>query len=204
MPASGPNFLPWVVAAVLVVCGVLLLWRGAQRRLSRTGRALGRGERGDWAGFAWVSAGLLLNAAADHDASASSSAARCVRAGGARLQRARRAGRPAARARWLRRRRSSASLIAAPVYWMFTKLLAINLPGLTGTRLALSATQRRWTLWNQLLHGFATAATPINLLWALRRLHDRHRRRRAAGHRPGHGGGDAAADHAAGRADRAR
>jgi putative tricarboxylic transport membrane protein len=23
--------------------------------------------------------------------------------------------------------------IAAPVYWMFTKLLAINLPGLTGT-----------------------------------------------------------------------
>ncbi len=24
-------------------------------------------------------------------------------------------------------------LIAAPVYWLFTKLLAINLPGLTGT-----------------------------------------------------------------------
>ena len=24
-------------------------------------------------------------------------------------------------------------LIAAPVYWLFTRLLAINLPGLTGT-----------------------------------------------------------------------
>ena len=24
-------------------------------------------------------------------------------------------------------------LIAAPTYWLFTKLLAVNLPGLTGT-----------------------------------------------------------------------
>jgi len=28
---------------------------------------------------------------------------------------------------------ASGAAIAAPVYWMFTKLLAINLPGLTAT-----------------------------------------------------------------------
>ncbi len=53
--------------------------------------------------------------------------------------------------------------IAAPVYWMFTQLLAISLPGLTVDRMALMD-----IMGNQLCsQGFMTAGTPINLLWAL-------------------------------------
>ena len=43
---------------------------------------------------------------------------------------------------------------------MFTKFLAINLPGLTQQRVAVM------DIWNQLMQGFATAGTPVNLLWA--------------------------------------
>src|SRR6218665_4219683 len=58
----GPNFLPWVVSVALLACGGFLVWEaqsGGYRDLEEGSGA----ERGDWAGFAWVSAGLLLNAA---------------------------------------------------------------------------------------------------------------------------------------------
>ena len=58
----GPNFLPWLVAAVLVVCGVLIVREartGGFRELEPPPGA----ERGWWPGLAWVSAGLLANAA---------------------------------------------------------------------------------------------------------------------------------------------
>jgi len=58
----GPNFLPWVVGAMLAICGVMLV------REARTGGYREREEpsgaaTGHWAGFAWVSAGILINAA---------------------------------------------------------------------------------------------------------------------------------------------
>ena len=57
----GPNFLPWVVSAALLVCGVLCVAHaltGGFRELEE-----GSGdERAHWKGFIWVSAGLLLNA----------------------------------------------------------------------------------------------------------------------------------------------
>lgn len=58
----GPNFVPWVVAVVLAVCGGLLIWEsvsGGFRELEvPSGEA-----RGYWPGFGWVTAGMLLNAA---------------------------------------------------------------------------------------------------------------------------------------------
>lgn len=57
----GPNFFPWVVAIVLLICGVLCVVHaqtGGFRELED-----GSGdERAHWKGFIWVSAGLLLNA----------------------------------------------------------------------------------------------------------------------------------------------
>jgi len=89
----GPNFLPWVVGAMLALCGVLLvreaLTGGYRQREEPSGAATGH-----WAGFAWVSVGVLLNAALIT---------------------------------------TIGFAIAAPVYWMFSQLLGINLPGLTSS-----------------------------------------------------------------------
>ena len=58
----GPNFLPWLVAAVLVVCGVFLVREarsGGYRDMDEPSGA----DTGHWPGFIWVSVGILLNAA---------------------------------------------------------------------------------------------------------------------------------------------
>jgi putative tricarboxylic transport membrane protein len=60
----GPNFVPWVVAVALGLCGVLLLREaltGGFRQMDDEAPA-GDGQ-GDWTSFAWVSAGILANAA---------------------------------------------------------------------------------------------------------------------------------------------
>lgn len=126
----GPNFLPWVVSAVLLVCGVLCVVH------ARTGgfRDLEEGSgdvRAHWAGFVWVSAGLLLNAALITTLGFILSCALCfvLAVRGFRSAEARLDLRPVA---WLRDTLIGVA-VAAPVYWMFTKMLAINLPGLTST-----------------------------------------------------------------------
>ena len=58
----GPNFLPWLVAGVLALCGGVLLWEarsGGFRAMEEPNGA----ARADKPAFVWVSAGLLLNAA---------------------------------------------------------------------------------------------------------------------------------------------
>ena len=79
-----------------------------------------------------MSAGLLANAALITTIGFILSCTLCYVLAVQGLRARRGPGRPAACARW-RSTSSPASLIAAPVYWMFTKVLAINLPGLTGT-----------------------------------------------------------------------
>jgi putative tricarboxylic transport membrane protein len=126
----GPNFLPWVVAVALVACGVLLLaqaLRGGFRDLEPASGA----EHGHWPGFAWVSAGLLANAALITTIGFILACALCFtlavrgfKSAEGRLDLGPRA--------WV----TDAAIgmaIAAPVYWMFTQALAINLPGLTAT-----------------------------------------------------------------------
>ncbi len=126
----GPNFLPWVVSAVLVICGALVI------REARTGGFRGmEPPSGDvvgyWPGFAWVSAGLLLNALLLTSLGFILSCTLCfvLAVRGLRSSEGRK---DMSLRRWLVDAATGAA-IASPVYWMFTKLLAINLPGLTGT-----------------------------------------------------------------------
>ncbi|HEY0858179.1 MAG TPA: tripartite tricarboxylate transporter TctB family protein [Albitalea sp.] len=126
----GPNFMPWAVALALLVCGVWLVWE------SRTGgfreMDVPSGDsRGDWHAFAWVSAGVLSNAALITTIGFVLSCALCfvLAVRGLRLSE----GRPGGGVRHLALDAATGLTIAAPVFWLFTKVLAINLPGLTGT-----------------------------------------------------------------------
>ena len=126
----GPNFLPWLVALSLIVCGAWLVWEsrsGGFREMEEpTGSATGH-----WPGFVWVSAGLLLNAALLTTLGFILSCTLCfvLAVRGFKSAEARLDLSPKA---WLVDAAIGAA-IAAPVFWMFTQLLAINLPGLTST-----------------------------------------------------------------------
>jgi putative tricarboxylic transport membrane protein len=126
----GPNFLPWVVAAVLALCGLNLLREafsgGFREREEPSGAA-----HGFWPGFVWVSAGILANAALITRIGFILSCALCFMLAARGFKSA--AGRSGASpATWLADLAIGVA-IAAPVFWMFTKALAINLPGLTNT-----------------------------------------------------------------------
>jgi putative tricarboxylic transport membrane protein len=126
----GPNFLPWVVGLALLACGIGLVWQA--RRGGFAHRAAPEGAvQGDWLPFAWVSAGIVLNAACITTLGFILSCTLCfvLAVRGFHLAQ----GRTDWRATTLLRDAALGLAIAAPVYWMFTKLLAINLPGLTRT-----------------------------------------------------------------------
>lgn len=126
----GPDFLPWVVATVLGVCGLILLHEvrtGGLRNMAPPSGA----ERGDIPGFVWVSAGLLLNALLLTTLGFILSCSLCFVLAVQGLRSAE--GRADRSVRRFALDGVTGFLIAAPVYWMFTKLLAINLPGLTST-----------------------------------------------------------------------
>jgi putative tricarboxylic transport membrane protein len=124
----GPNFLPWVVALALLLCGGGLLWE------ARSGGFRGMDATEDeappfWLGFVWMSAGLLVNGALITTIGFIFSCTLCfvLAARGMRMSQ----GQPAGGARSWLQDLVVGLLIAAPVYWMFTKFLAISLPGLT-------------------------------------------------------------------------
>lgn len=126
----GPNFLPWLVSAVLGLCGIGMLWE------VRTGGFRGMlpdasTEPMHVPGFVWVSAGMLLNALLLTSLGFILSCTLCY-AFAVRGLRGAEGHHDKGIRRWLVDAVTGAA-IAAPVYWMFTKLLAINLPGLTGT-----------------------------------------------------------------------
>ncbi|RYZ10502.1 MAG: tripartite tricarboxylate transporter TctB family protein, partial [Comamonadaceae bacterium] len=127
----GPNFLPWVVAVMLMLCGAFIVWEartGGFRDLDAPSGA----ARGFWPGFVWVSAGLLLNAALITVIGFILSCTLCYVLAVQGLRRA--AGQSgASHARTWIVDIVTGLLIASPVYWAFTKFLAINLPGLTST-----------------------------------------------------------------------
>ncbi|MEP7302383.1 MAG: tripartite tricarboxylate transporter TctB family protein [Caldimonas sp.] len=126
----GPNFLPWVIGAMLALCGVLLVREaltGGYRNMEEASGA----ATGHWPGFAWVSTGILLNAALITTIGFILSCALCfvLAVRGFKSAEGRLDLRPRAWATDL----AIGFAIAAPVYWMFSQLLAINLPGLTST-----------------------------------------------------------------------
>ncbi|MEP7298917.1 MAG: tripartite tricarboxylate transporter TctB family protein [Burkholderiales bacterium] len=126
----GPNFLPWVVGLALLACGAFLVYEartGGYREMEEPSGA----ASGHWRGFAWVSVGILANAALITTIGFILSCSLCfvLAVRGFKSAEGRLDLRPKA---WLVDAAIGAA-IAAPVYWMFTQLLAINLPGLTST-----------------------------------------------------------------------
>ncbi len=126
----GPNFLPWVVSAVLTVSGVLLLAQalkgGFHSREEPEGAATG-----DWWSFAWISAALLLNALLITTIGfiLSCALAFVIAVRGFHLSQ----GRPrASLTAWIKDLLVGLA-ISAPVFWLFTKILGVSLPGLTST-----------------------------------------------------------------------
>ncbi len=129
----GPNFLPWVVGAVLLLCGALVIWEarvGGFRNMD----APSGSSRGYWPGFGWMSAALLANAALITTIGFILSCTLCFVLAVRGLRNAEnQQAKSGFDAGQLVRDALIGAAIAAPVYWMFTKLLAINLPGLTNT-----------------------------------------------------------------------
>ena len=126
----GPNFLPWLVAGVLALCGGVLLWEarsGGFRAMEEPNGA----ARADKPAFVWVSAGLLLNAALITTVGFILSCTLCNVLAVQGLRRA--AGQDAGSLRTWAVDGVTGVTISAPVYWTFTQFLAINLPGLTQT-----------------------------------------------------------------------
>jgi putative tricarboxylic transport membrane protein len=126
----GPNFLPWVVSAVLGVCGVFLVvharsggWRDVE---PPSGAA-----RGDWASLAWVAAAIIANALLITRIGFILACTLCFMLAVRGLRGAE--GKPQGGARGLVLDFVTGSLISGPAFWLFTKMLGINLPGLTGS-----------------------------------------------------------------------
>jgi putative tricarboxylic transport membrane protein len=127
----GPNFLPWLCAAVLGLCGVMLIWE-ARTGGFRHAADPGGQPKADILPFVWVSAGLLVNAALIAKLGFTLSCALCYVLAVQGLRRAAGQDQAGAIGTWVKDA-VTGLLISAPVFWMFTKFLAINLPGLTET-----------------------------------------------------------------------
>ena len=138
----GPNFLPWLVSIALLLCGGFMVYEartGGFRDMGDIGNlGDGRGEapaKPYWGGFAWMSAGLLANAALITTIGFILSCTLCFVLASRGMRNAEGQTGNSAKT-WLNVTVSdtiTGLLIAAPVFWMFTKFLAINLPGLTQT-----------------------------------------------------------------------
>lgn len=126
----GPNFLPWLTSIGLLICGVLMLWEsfsGGFRQMDAPPGAV----KAYWFGFVWVSAGLLLNASLITTIGFILACTLCYVFACQGLRRA--AGQAAGAPKVLLTDTITGVLISAPVFWMFTQFLAINLPGLTAS-----------------------------------------------------------------------
>ena len=126
----GPNALPWLVAVVLMVCGS---WRVGEARTGgyREMDAPSGAERADLPAAAWVVAGVVANAALITTLGFILSCALCfaLAVRGLRMAEGKPGGAPMRGLLDL----VTGICISAPVFWLFTKLLAINLPGLTAS-----------------------------------------------------------------------
>ena len=129
----GPNFLPWLVAACLAVVAAFLWFEAHSGGFRDTPDPLASDAPPQsapcWRGFAWMSGALLLNAALITTIGFIFSCTLCFVMASRGLRMAQ-GHTPAGLKSWATDL-ITGLLIAAPVYWMFTQFLAINLPGLT-------------------------------------------------------------------------
>lgn len=126
----GPNFLPWVVAITLIVCGAWLLFEaktGGWRRMDSPSGA----AHGDWVALAWVAGGIAVNASLLTRVGFILSCTLCFMLAVRGLRGSE--GKSHGGVRGLILDFVTGFLIAAPAFWLFTQVLGINLPGLTET-----------------------------------------------------------------------
>ena len=126
----GPNFLPWVVSVVLTICGAWLVAQARSGGWQGTEEPSGAAQ-GDWTALAWVAAGVTANAALITVIGFILSCTLCFMLAVRGLRGSE--GKPHGGRRGLVIDFVTGFLIAAPAFWLFTKFLAINLPGLTGS-----------------------------------------------------------------------
>jgi len=127
----GPNFLPWLCAAALALCGALLV-REAFTGGYRAAASGGGEARAAWMPFVWVTAGLLANAALIETLGFVFGCTLCYALAVQGLRRADGQAQPLS-GRTVLADVLAGLAIAAPVFWLFTQFLAIGLPGLTRT-----------------------------------------------------------------------
>jgi putative tricarboxylic transport membrane protein len=126
----GPNFLPWVVSVVLMVCGAWLVYEartGGWRAMEPAPGA----ERGDWVSLAWVVAGVVVNALLITTIGFILACTLCFMLAVRGLRAAE--GKGHGGTKGLVIDFITGFLIAAPAFWLFTLVLGINLPNITGT-----------------------------------------------------------------------
>ncbi|WP_423600986.1 tripartite tricarboxylate transporter TctB family protein [Roseateles sp. MS654] len=124
----GPNALPWFVAVVLIVCGAWLVWEartGGFRQVEPPSGA----PKADWLSAAWVAGAVVANAALITTIGFVFACTLCFALAVRGLRRAE--GKGHGGPRQILIDVVTGLLIAAPVFWLFNKLLALNLPALT-------------------------------------------------------------------------
>lgn len=126
----GPNFLPWLVSFALMVCGGWLLYEARSGGWRQVEPAPGA-ARGDWTSLAWVVAGVVANAALITTIGFILACTLCFMLALRGLRAAE--GKPHGGVRGLVRDFATGFLVAAPAFWLFTLVLGINLPNVTGT-----------------------------------------------------------------------
>jgi putative tricarboxylic transport membrane protein len=124
----GPNFLPWVVSAALLVCGAMLAWQASHGGYREVEPASGA-ARGDWKAFAWVSAGALAIAALITTIGfiLACTLGFMLAVRGLRLAE----GKPGGDVRVTTIDAVTGFAISAPVFWLFRQLLGLSLPAIT-------------------------------------------------------------------------
>jgi putative tricarboxylic transport membrane protein len=127
----GPNFLPWMVSMALLVCGAFLVYEARSGGFRDMEDPVG--DAPYWPGFVWMSTGLLVNAALITTIGFIFSCTLCFVLAARGLRNSQAALPGSAPLGWQTWAKDAVIglMIAAPVFWMFTKFLAINLPGLT-------------------------------------------------------------------------
>lgn len=124
----GPNFMPWLVTAGLLFCGVWLLWEVATGGLRNVEEPSGA-QSADWPAAAWVVGAIVVNALLVTRIGFILSCALCFLLAVRGLRVAE--GRPGGGLAATLKDAAVGLAISAPVYWMFSKGLSIHLPGLT-------------------------------------------------------------------------
>ena len=130
--AGGAEFFTLGSINSLVVCGAFMVCESCRGDFRAIGETDGPDRtRTCWSGFSWLSAGLLINAALITTIGfILSCLLRFVLAvQGLRISTGTADFKPVT----LFKHALIGIAIAAPVYWIFTKFLVINLPGLTST-----------------------------------------------------------------------